>query len=230
MHETIDPQERAFLVGGELKGGRPLLPVEASLEELARLADTAGMDVVGRTYQKFEKPDRSTYIGSGKVDEVKILIDELSASTVVFDEELSPRHQRELEKIFGEDVKVLDRTALILDIFAQHAQTREGKLQVELAQLEYRVPRLTRMWTHLARQAGGRVGGAGGGLVCAVLVKRSWKQTVVKLDDVLLTSKKSWMGCVPIVSAIGPSDNKLNCRLLPLSGIPMLVNRLCSIK
>ena len=142
MYETIDPQERAFLVGGELKGGRPLLPVEASLEELARLADTAGMDVVGRTYQRFEKPDRSTYIGSGKVDEVKILIDELNASTVVFDEELSPRHQRELEKIFGEDVKVLDRTALILDIFAQHAQTREGKLQVELAQLEYRVPRL----------------------------------------------------------------------------------------
>ena len=164
MYETIDPQERAFLVGGELKGGRPLLPVEASLDELARLADTAGMDVVGQTYQRFEKPDRSTYIGSGKVDEVKILIDELSASTVVFDEELSPRHQRELEKIFGEDVKVLDRTALILDIFAQHAQTREGKLQVELAQLEYRVPRLTRMWTHLARQAGGRAGGVGGGV------------------------------------------------------------------
>ncbi len=164
MYETIDPQERAFLVGGELKGGRPLLSVEDSLDELTRLADTAGMEVVGQTYQRFDRPDRSTYIGSGKVDEVKILIEDLDASTVIFDEELTPRHQRELEKVFGEKVKVLDRTALILDIFAQHAQTREGKLQVELAQLEYRVPRLTRMWTHLARQAGGRVGGAGGGV------------------------------------------------------------------
>ena len=83
---------------------------------------------------------------------------------VIFDDELLPRHQRELEEVFGEDVKVIDRTALILDIFAQHAQTREGKLQVELAQLEYRLPRLTRMWTHLARQGGGRAGGATGGV------------------------------------------------------------------
>jgi GTP-binding protein HflX len=83
---------------------------------------------------------------------------------VIFDDELSPRHQRELEKVFGEEVRLLDRTALILDIFAQHAQSREGQLQVELAQLEYRLPRLTRMWTHLARQAGGRAGGSGGGV------------------------------------------------------------------
>ncbi len=164
MYETISPRERAFLVGGELKRGRPLLSVEDSLDELARLADTAGLAVVGQTYQRFEKPDMATYIGAGKVEEVKIFIEELEVNTVIFDEELTPRHQRELEKIFGEDVKVLDRTALILDIFAQHAQTREGKLQVELAQLEYRVPRLTRMWTHLARQAGGRAGGLGGGV------------------------------------------------------------------
>jgi GTPase len=83
---------------------------------------------------------------------------------VLFDDELLPRHQRELEKEFGDDIRVLDRTALILDIFAMHASTREGKLQVELAQLEYRLPRLTRMWTHLARQAGGRAGGASGGV------------------------------------------------------------------
>jgi GTPase len=152
------------LVGAELKHGRPLLPVEDSLLELTRLADTAGLVVVGQAIQRFDRPDSATYIGSGKVEEVKILIGELQAGVVVFDEELSPRHQRELEKLFGEEVKVIDRTALILDIFAQHAQTREGKLQVELAQLEYRVPRLTRMWTHLARQAGGRVGGMGGGV------------------------------------------------------------------
>lgn len=151
-------------MGAELKHGRPLLSVEDSLLELSRLAETAGLEVVGQTFQRFDRPSGATYIGSGKVEEVKIFIEELEASVVIFDDELTPRHQRELEKLFGEEVKVIDRTALILDIFAQHAQTREGKLQVELAQLEYRVPRLTRMWTHLARQAGGRVGGQGGGV------------------------------------------------------------------
>lgn len=164
MYETIQPRERAFLVGAELKRGRPLLPVADSLKELARLADTAGIDVVGQTYQRFDKPDSATYIGSGKVEELQILVEETDANVIIFDDELEPRHLRELEKIFGEDVKIIDRSALILDIFAQHAQTREGKLQVELAQLEYRVPRLTRMWTHLARQAGGQSGGMGGGV------------------------------------------------------------------
>lgn len=119
---------------------------------------------MGQAIQRFDQPDSATFIGPGKVDEVKILVGELSADVIVFDDELSPRHQRELEKIFGEKVRILDRTALILDIFAQHAHTREGKLQVKLAQLEYRLPRLTRMWTHLARQAGGRAGGLGGGV------------------------------------------------------------------
>jgi len=151
-------------VGVELKGERPLLSVEDSLEELARLADTAGLQVVDQVSQRLDRPDSATYIGSGKVEEVKALVEQLNAGVVIFDDELTPRHQRELEKIFGEDIKVLDRTALILDIFALHAQTREGKLQVELAQLEYRLPRLTRMWTHLARQAGGGVGGIGGGV------------------------------------------------------------------
>lgn len=141
-----------------------MLTVKDSLEELVRLANTAGIDVIGQTYQRLDRPDSATYIGAGKVEEVKTLAGELGANVVIFDDELEPRHQRELEEIFGEEVKVIDRTALILDIFAQHAQTREGKLQVELAQLEYRVPRLTRMWTHLARQAGGRAGGLGGGV------------------------------------------------------------------
>lgn len=163
-YDTAPPREHAYLVGVELKDSHPLLPVEDSLEELARLADTAGIDVVGQAIQRITKPNTATYIGPGKVEEVKLLIEELQADVVIFDDELSPRHQRELEEIFGEDVKVIDRTALILDIFAQHAQTREGKLQVELAQLEYRLPRLTRMWTHLARQAGGRAGGATGGV------------------------------------------------------------------
>ncbi|MDJ0752565.1 MAG: GTPase HflX [Ardenticatenaceae bacterium] len=162
LHPTKQKQERVFLVGSEFRDRINLLPAEESLEELGRLADTAGLDIVGATLQRLNSPNSATYIGTGKVEEVKILVDELQADVIIFDDELLPRHQRELEKIFGEDVKVLDRTALILDIFAQHAQTREGKLQVELAQLEYRLPRLTRMWTHLARQAG--TGGASVGL------------------------------------------------------------------
>ena len=147
-------------MGAELKHGRPLLNVHDSLDELERLADTAGLEIVGRTHQRFDRPNLATFIGHGKVEEVKESIEDLEIDVVLFDDELSPRHQRELEKAFGLETKVLDRTALILDIFAQHASTREGKLQVELAQLEYRIPRLTRMWTHLARQAG-----TGGGSV-----------------------------------------------------------------
>ena len=164
LQESTAAAEKAFLVGAELKRGFPLLNVNESLEELALLADTAGLQVVGQIAQRLDHIDPATYIGSGKVEEARLAVEELEADVVIFDEELSPRHQRELEKVFGDEVRVLDRTALILDIFAQHARTREGQLQVELAQLEYRLPRLTRMWTHLARQAGGRAGGSAGGV------------------------------------------------------------------
>jgi len=135
-----------------------------SLAELARLADTAGLQVVGHVVQRLNRPNPATFIGVGKVAEVVEQIETTAADVVIFDDELSPRHQRGLEEAFGEDVKLLDRTALILDIFAQHARTREGAVQVELAQYEYRLPRLTRAWTHLARQSGGRAGGATGGV------------------------------------------------------------------
>ncbi len=162
---TVRPRERAFLVGVEIKGQEALLSIQDSLDELALLADTAGLDVVGQAYQRLDHPNSQTYIGPGKVEEVRMLAEETLAEVILFDEELSPRHLRELEKIFGDKIRILDRTALILDIFAQHAATREGALQVELAQYEYRLPRLTRAWTHLARQAGGgggRSGGVGG--------------------------------------------------------------------
>lgn len=161
-HQIINHQpEKAILVAAEERGTRPVLSLEASLQELAMLADTAGMQVVGQIRQMMHAIDPSTYVGSGKVQEIIEAVEEAGAQAVIFDDELSPRHQRELSKLFGENIKLLDRSALILDIFAQHARTREGALQVELAQYEYRLPRLTRQWTHLARQAGG-TGGAGG--------------------------------------------------------------------
>jgi len=166
---TGAPQERSFLVGVELKGPGARSsdghwPVGESLAELAQLARTAGLVVVGQEMQRLERPNSTTFIGSGKVKEVVARVAETAADVVIFDDELSPRHQRELEEVLGEEIKLLDRTALILDIFAQHARTREGALQVELAQYEYRLPRLIQAWTHLARQTGGRAGGATGGV------------------------------------------------------------------
>jgi GTP-binding protein HflX len=158
-------KEKAFLVGVDIYNQKNWLSLEDSMDELSLLASTAGLVVVGEATQSLSHPNPETFIGSGKVQEVITLVNETQADIVIFDEELSPRHQRELEKSFGDQIRVLDRTALILDIFAQHADTREGILQVELAQYEYRLPRLTRAWTHLARQAGGgggRTGSVGG--------------------------------------------------------------------
>jgi GTP-binding protein HflX len=141
--------------------------VKDSLAELAQLAHTAEVEVVGQTYQRLGSINPATLIGKGKVEELVEYRHRLGYDVLIFDEELSPRQQHNLEKALGGDVKVLDRTALILDIFARHAYTREGALQVELAQYEYRLPRLTRQWVHLARQAGGgaaRGGAAGVGL------------------------------------------------------------------
>lgn len=149
------------MVGVEIRNQENLLTLQDSLSELELLAGTAGLDVVGQATQRLEHPNPQTFIGPGKVEEVHALVEEVQADVVLFDEELSPRHLRELEKIFGDKARILDRTALILDIFAQHAATREGALQVELAQYEYRLPRLTRAWTHLARQAGGGGGRSG---------------------------------------------------------------------
>jgi GTP-binding protein HflX len=158
---TLAPRQRAFLVGVEIRGDPDLLNLEDSLAELALLSDTAGLEVVGQATQALDHPHSETYIGSGKVDEIKALMEETLADVVIFDNELSPRHLRELELKLGDKIQVTDRTALILDIFAQHANTREGHLQVELAQYEYRLPRLTRAWTHLARQSGGASGRTG---------------------------------------------------------------------
>ena len=155
--ETAD---RGYLIGLSLQQKSAALRVEDSLRELSLLAKTAGIRVLGQTCQYVRRINPKTFIGSGKLQEIIEEIAHLDINMVIFDDELSPRHQRELEKQFGEDVRLVDRSALILDIFARHARTREGALQVELAQYEYRLPRLTRQWTHLARQAGSS--GAGG--------------------------------------------------------------------
>lgn len=162
LHSAKDASDRTLLVGLKIVGDESLLAMEDSLEELELLARTAGLSVVGQVSQQITTINPKTLIGKGKVEEVKALAEELDTKVILFDDELNPRHQRELEEEFGDKRRVLDRTALILDIFAQHANTHEGALQVELAQYEYRLPRLTRAWTHLARQAGGGGGRAGG--------------------------------------------------------------------
>ncbi len=150
-------RERAVLVGVE-RPGLPW-PLESSLAELERLADTAGADVVATTTQRLDAPNPRTFVGTGKADEIAELARSHEADLVIFDDELTPSQQANLEKVMDKSVKVIDRTALILDIFALHATSKEGRLQVRLAQNQYLYPRLRGMWAHLAsNRMGGGVG------------------------------------------------------------------------
>src|SRR5688500_10488536 len=168
--------ERAILVGADLRhpgvrgrtdqaarrrlAGATLSP-EDSMAELEELARTAGAEVAGQLTQKLDHPDPATFLGKGKVEELRDLVAEQRADLVIFDEELTPSQQRNLENALK--IKIVDRTALILDIFAQRARTREGQLQVELAQLEYLLPRLSQLWVQFSRLGGAGAGGGGGG-------------------------------------------------------------------
>jgi GTP-binding protein HflX len=158
-------EERAILV--RVNHQRDGWTSESALEELALLCDTAGIQVTGFLTQNLDHPNPRTYVGKGKLDELHEMLDQLDANVVVFDDELTPAQLRNLERHITEDEaverKVVDRPTLILDIFARHAVTHEGRMQVELAQLEYRLPRLTNMWTHLSRQGVGGVGLRGPG-------------------------------------------------------------------
>jgi GTP-binding protein HflX len=161
VHQSQNARSvRVFLIGVELKS-RTAADVRESLAELEELATTAGTLIVGEGVQKLATPVAATYIGGGKAVEFAKSCKESDVDTVIFDDELSPAQTRNLEKIFG--CKIMDRTALILEIFGQRARTREGKLQIEHAQLKYLLPRLTRFWSHLSRQRGstGSIGGEG---------------------------------------------------------------------
>jgi GTP-binding protein HflX len=150
--ETAESRERAILVGAPIKDV-PAGEVEEHLEELTRLTDTAGAEVLGAVVQRLDRPHPKFFIGEGKVAQVKEMAEERGADLIVFDEELSPAQARNLENEM--DIRVVDRTELILGIFARRARTAEAQMQVELAQLQYALPRLTRMWTHLSRSRGG---------------------------------------------------------------------------
>ncbi len=154
-------RERAILVG-VIHGKLDDLIIDEHLDEMELLADTAGAKVVGRVTQRLNKINPVYFVGKGKAEQIINQSKELGVSLVIFDEDLSPAQAKNFQEL-SEDVKVIDRSALILDIFQKHAKTKEAKTQVELAHLQYLLPRLTRMWTHLERQMGGIGTRAGAG-------------------------------------------------------------------
>jgi GTPase len=163
--------EKALLVGIRLQGTTKASSDE-SINELARLADTVGVEVTEKMIQVRENPDSAYYVGKGKAEEIASAYKELDLSMVIFDNDLSPAQTRNLEEVI--EGKVIDRTRLILDIFAQHARSKEAMLEVEVAQLAYQLPRLTRLWTHLSRQT---AGATSGGLELVDPVKSNWNWT-----------------------------------------------------
>ncbi|MEP7378585.1 MAG: GTPase HflX [Chloroflexota bacterium] len=177
--DVTPPVERAFLIAVDT-GQDSGWSAEESLRELAQLAATAGAEVVGAEWQNRRHVDPNWYVGKGKAEEMVSAKRETGLTLVVADDELSPNQQKGLESLLG--VKVLDRSGLILDIFAQHARTHEGRLQVELAQLEYQLPRLTRLWTHLSRTQGG-IGSRGPGESQLETDRRIIRTKITKLKE-----------------------------------------------
>jgi GTP-binding protein HflX len=179
MIDLAPPVEKAFLVAVDT-GAEPGWTAADSLAELAALADTAGADVVGAEWQNRRHVDPNWYVGRGKAEELLSARSETGFDVLVADDELSPGQQRQLETLLR--VKVIDRSRLILDIFALHARTHEGRLQVELAQLEYQLPRLTRLWTHLSRTGGG-IGTRGPGETQLETDRRVIRERIKKLKE-----------------------------------------------
>jgi GTP-binding protein HflX len=179
--------ERALLIGLE-KEGVSKWDLQDSLEELAELANSAGAEVVDTVTQKLQKPTAPYYIGKGKAEAIKDSLQDRQVTSVIFNDELSPAQGRNLENLLAR--KVLDRTQLILDIFAQRARSREGRLQIELAQLQYLLPRLTRMWHHLSRQTGG-IGTRGPGETQLEVDRRRVQERIARLERELESVRKT---------------------------------------
>ena len=179
--------ERALLIGLEQEGVSKW-DLRDSLEELAELANSAGAEVVDTVTQKLQKPTAPYYIGKGKAESLKDSLRDRQVTSVIFNDELSPAQGRNLENLLAR--KVIDRTQLILDIFAQRARSREGRLQIELAQLQYLLPRLTRMWHHLSRQTGG-IGTRGPGETQLEVDRRRVQERIARLERELEAVRKT---------------------------------------
>ena len=180
---VIKNKEKALLIG-VIYGKLDQYKVEEHLKELELLAKTAGADVVGKITQKLSRINPSFFIGSGKAKQIIKQAEELGVSLIIFDDELSPAQIKNYSNLV-KNIKVIDRSALILDIFSQHAKTKEAKTQVELAQLEYMLPRLTRAWTHLERQMGGIGARAGAGETQIEVDRRLLRNRISKLKKEL---------------------------------------------
>lgn len=178
--QTAQPLEKAIAIAVTPKGPRFRASAIEHLDELSFLAENAGAEVVAKLYQEREHPDGATAVGKGKVEEIRQLIEEMGITVVLFDDELTPVQFRNLEREL--QVKILDRSAVILDIFANRARTAEAKVQVELAQLQYMLPRLSRMWTHLSKQYGG-IGARGPGETQIETDRRLVRARIAELQD-----------------------------------------------